>query len=53
MKGQGFTPSLLVFNSAIEACEKGGQHAHARDLIAQMRQQGVAPDKWTYGSAIR
>jgi pentatricopeptide repeat protein len=52
MPGLGLLPDLITMNSAISACEKGGQWQKALTLLESMPRLGLQPDVITMSAAI-
>ena len=47
MRSDGVAPSVVTFNAALAACERGGAWEEAECLLVEMEQAGVAPDRIT------
>eukprot|EP00953_Heterococcus_sp_UTEX-ZZ885_P015255 8598-Heterococcus_DN1.PRE.2 len=52
MKAVGLKPDMFSYNSAIDACSKGGQHETAIQLLSEMKAVGLQPDAISYTAAI-
>ena len=52
MKSSGVEPSVISYNAAISACEKGGQWEPALQLLEEMKSSGIEPDVISYSAAI-
>ncbi len=48
----GIKADVISYNTAISACEKGGQWQRALDLLERCEFAGIKPDVITYSSAI-
>ena len=48
----GIQPNVITYNSAISACEKGGQRLRALDLWEWCVSAVIKPDVITYNAAI-
>jgi len=49
---QQLPPDLRCFNAAIRACALQRDPTYGISLLAELRQRGLAPDAFSYGSAI-
>jgi pentatricopeptide repeat protein len=49
---RGLIPGAVAYTAAAGACAAAGRWAEARQLLADMRRDGVAPDELTYNACI-
>eukprot|EP00953_Heterococcus_sp_UTEX-ZZ885_P001475 1321-Heterococcus_DN1.PRE.2 len=52
MKAVGLQPNEISYNSAINACSKGGQHVLAIKLLSDMKAEGLKPNEIGYTAVI-
>merc|ERR1719213_1552332 len=52
MESSGVAPTLLTFNSLINACSKAKSLPRAEGWLAAMRSRGVSPDAVSYSTVI-
>ena len=52
MEGRGIQPNVISYNAAISACEKGGQHEKAVELLREMEGRGIQPNVISYNAVI-
>jgi len=45
-------PGAVPYTAAAGACAAAGRWAEARQLLADMRREGVKPDELTYNACI-
>mmetsp|Transcript_22778 Transcript_22778/g.17208 ORF Transcript_22778/g.17208 Transcript_22778/m.17208 type:complete len:83 (+) Transcript_22778:435-683(+) len=57
MKNEGIPPSIITFNSLIDACVRSGRMTQAWKVLEQMislsGDNGVVPDNFTYSTLIK
>ncbi|CAN0470865.1 unnamed protein product, partial [Discosporangium mesarthrocarpum] len=52
MRASSCRPSVVTYNSLLDACEKSGNSEKAMQLLDEMFSESIKPDLYSYGSVI-